>query len=95
MVFEWLGVEQQTPTRTSIRNWLQRLGIADLQQPPQPNEDLVVMLDHSNQIGTEKVLVALGVNASALPEPGKSLKHEDVRVLEVKPGNQWKTANME
>jgi len=95
LFFDWLGVEQGTPTRTSIRNWLQRLGIAEMQQPLQPNEDLVVMVDHSNQIGTEKVLVALGVNASALPESGKSLNHEDVRVLEVKPGSQWKTENME
>ncbi len=95
LVFDWLGVPQETPTRTAIRNWLQRLGIAELRQPLQPNEDLVIMVDHSNQIGTEKVMVALGVDASALPEPGKALTHEHVRVLEVKPGNQWKTENME
>ena len=95
LFFDWLGVRQNTPTRTSIRNWLQRLGIAELKQPLKSNEDLVVMVDHSNQIGTEKVLVALGVNTSALPEPGKALKHEDVRVLAVKPGSQWKTENME
>ncbi len=40
-------------------------------------------------------MVALGVNASELPEPGKALTHENVRVLEVKPGSQWKTENME
>jgi len=95
LFFDWLGVEQSTPTRTSIRNWLQRLGIAELQQPLKSNEDLVIMVDHSNQIGTEKVLVALGVNSSALPKPGSALKHGDVRVLEVKPGSQWKTENME
>jgi len=37
----------------------------------------------------------LGVNASELPEPGTALTHENVRVLEVKPGSQWKTNNME
>ena len=97
LFFDWLGIAQETPTptRTSIRNWLQRLGVAELQQPLQPHEDLVIMADHSNQIGTEKVLVALGVNASALPEPGTALTHADVRVLEVQPGSQWKTANMQ
>lgn len=95
LVFDWLDVEQDIPTRTAIRNWLQRLGIAELQQPLQPHEDLVIMVDHSNQIGTEKVLLALGVNASTLPEPGKALTYEDVRVLEVKPGSPWKTENME
>ncbi len=95
LFFDWLGIVQDTPTRNTIRNWLQRLGIAELQQPLKPHEDLVIMVDHSNQIGTEKVLVALGVNASALPAAGETLKHADVRVLEVKPGSQWKTANME
>jgi hypothetical protein len=95
LFFRWLGVEQKIPTRTTIRSWLQRLGVAELKQPLQPQEDLVVMLDHSNQIGTEKVLVALAVNASALPEPGTALAHEHVRVLEVKAGRCWKTADME
>jgi hypothetical protein len=94
LFFEWLGVDQKTPTRNSIRNWLQRLGIAELQQPLGPNEDLVILVDHSMQIGPEKVMVALGVNTSELPEPGQSLTHEHVRVLEVKPGSQWKTEDM-
>ncbi|MEK6234826.1 MAG: SlyX family protein [Planctomycetales bacterium] len=94
LVFDWLGVRRKTPSRTSIRNWLQRLGIAELQQPPAPNQDLVIMVDHSNQIGTEKVMVALGVNASELPESGTALTHEHVRVLEVKPGGPWKTEDM-
>jgi len=98
LFFDWLGIRQDTPTRTSIRNWLQRLGIAELQQKSDkyiPRDDLVFMVDHSNQTGTEKVLLVLGVNASELPESGTALKHEDVRVLEVKPGDQWKTTNMQ
>ena len=35
------------------------------------------------------------MNAVAMPERGKALTHEDVRVLEVKPGDIWKTADME
>lgn len=95
LFFKWLHVDQAIPTRTAIRTWLQRLGIAEMQQPLASNEDLVILVDHSNQIGTEKVLVALGVNASALPEPGEALNHQHVRVLEVKLGSQWKTEDME
>ena len=76
LFFKWLGLDRKTPTRNSIRNWLQRLGIAELQQPPGPHEDLVIMVDHSMQIGTEKVMVAVGVTASKLPEPGQALTHE-------------------
>ena len=94
LFFEWLDVDQNTPTRNAIRNWLQRLGIAELQRAPGPHEDLVILVDHSMQMGTEKVMVALGVTAAELPEPGTALTHEHVRVLEVKPGSQWKTDDM-
>jgi hypothetical protein len=93
--FRWLGLERAIPSRTSIRNWLQRLGIDEMRQPLDASESLVVMVDHSNQIGTEKVMLILGLNAAAMPEPGKALTHQDVRVLEVKPGDSWKTADME
>jgi len=93
--FQWLDLKQRTPSRNSIRNWLQRLGVAELQRPYPDSEDLVVMVDHSIQIGTEKVMVALGVNASAMPARGEALKHQDVRVLEVKPSSQWKTEDMQ
>lgn len=95
LFFEWLGLKRKTPSRTSIRNWLQRLGIAKLNEPLGDHEDLIIMADHSNQIGTEKVLAVLGVNTSALPEPGQALQHRHVRVLEVKPGSQWKTVDMQ
>lgn len=95
LFFEWLKLDQQSPTHPTIRSWLQRLGIAELKQPLEPGEDLVIMVDHSNQIGKEKVLVALGVKSSLLPKSGKTLKHEDVRVLEMKPGEQWNTEKME
>jgi len=93
--FQWLGIDRAIPGRTSIRNWLQRLGIDEMKQPLDFSESLVIMVDHSNQIGTEKVMLALGVNAAAMPEPGNALTHEHLRVLEVKPGDSWKTADME
>lgn len=93
--FQWLGIDRAIPGRTSIRNWLQRLGIDEMKQPLDSSESLVILVDHSNQIGTEKVLLVLGVNAAAMPEPGKALTHENVRVLEIKPGDSWKTADME
>jgi hypothetical protein len=93
--FQWLGLIQRTPTRTSIRNWLQRLGIAKMKDPLEGNEDLVFMADHSNQIGTEKILAVLGVKTSAMPEPGQALQHQHVRVLDLKPSSQCKTEDMQ
>lgn len=93
--FQWLDVDRAIPGRTSIRNWFQRLGIDEMNQPLDSSESLVMMVDHSSQIGTEKVMLVLGVNAAAMPEPGRALTHGNVRVLEVKPGESWKTADME
>lgn len=95
LFFKWLNVPGRTPTRTAIRSWLQRLGIDELNQPLDANEEVVVLVDHSNQIGTEKVLAVLGVNTSELPEQGETLTHQHVRVLQLKPGSQWKTEDME
>jgi len=94
IVWEWLGVDTKVPCWTSIRNGLQRLGVAALTKPVERAEDWIWLADHSNQIGPEKVLVVLGVRASKLPEPGETLKHEDVRLLAVQPGTSWKTADV-
>jgi len=94
IVWEWLGVQQPIPDWTTIRTWLQRAGIAALDEPMEPVDDWIWMADHSNQIGPEKALVVLGVRASQLPPPGETLKHEDVRLLTVQPGTAWKRENM-
>lgn len=94
IVFAWLGVQQKVPHYTAVRTWLQRLGLAALSEPLEPADDWVWMADHSNQIGPEKVLLILGVQASQLPPPGEPLRHEHVRILELQPGVSWKRADM-
>lgn len=66
-----------------------------MKEPLGEDEDLVFMADHSNQIGTEKVLAVLGVTVSSMPAPGQALQHQHVRVLDVKPSSQCKTEDMQ
>jgi hypothetical protein len=94
IMFEWLEIEQKTPHYTSIRHWMQRVGVAELNKPLEPGDDWVWIVDHSNQIGAEKVLVVLGVRASRLPPPGTALKHEDVRLLALRSSTSWKREDM-
>ncbi len=94
LVWEWLGVEAKAPHWTAVRGWLQRLGIALLEEPVERGEDWIWMADHSNQIGAEKVLAILGVRASQLPPPGTPLRHADLRVLKLQPGKSWKREDM-
>lgn len=71
-----------------------RLGVAAVEEPVEQADDWIWMVDHSNQIGPEKVLCILGVRASLLPPPGTPLKHKDMRVLAVQPGTKWKREDM-
>lgn len=88
--FTWMDLDQQVPHHTTIRGWMQRLGVAVMQEPLEPADDRIWMADHSNQIGQEKILVVLTVRASQMPPPGTALRMADMRVLAVRPGKSWK-----
>jgi hypothetical protein len=90
MIFDWLGIDAKVPSWDSMRCWSCRVGIAKLQEPVEEADDWIWMADHSNQIGTEKVLQILGIRASRLPSPGQTLRLQDMRVLAVVPGTHWK-----
>ena len=95
IMMAYLEVEQKTPHPTTIRGWLMRWGIASTPTSLEPADDWIWMADHSNQIGQEQVLVVMAVRAAHLPEPGETLKHQDMRVLCVQPGVSWKQQDME
>ena len=88
------GISDKIPHWTTIRTWVQRIGVAAIDLPLETADDWVWMADHSCQIGNDKVLVVLAVRASKMPPPGTALKHEDLHVLTVQPGTQWKTEDV-
>jgi DNA-binding transcriptional MerR regulator len=89
IVFDWLGVETTIPSYQTIRGWMQRIGL-DRMQHAKKIPGGVWLADHTNQIGKEKVLVVLRVRDSKLPRRGVALRHQDVEVLAVVPGEAWK-----
>lgn len=90
IIFQWLQIKTEIPTWDSMRSWACRVGIAELEKPVQASDDWIWMADHSNQIGKEKVLQIIGIRASELPPRGSTLRHEDMTVLAVVPGTDWK-----
>jgi hypothetical protein len=94
MFLDWLQVDTKLPDWTAVRTWIQRVGVAAIRRPIEQADDWVLLADHSNQIGTEKVLAILGVRASKMPPPGQALKHDDVRLMMLKPGTSWKREDM-
>jgi len=90
ILLNWLSIPARIPCWTSVRQWLCRMGVDELTHSRERHEDWIWLADHSNQIGKEKVLTILGIRQCDLPPRGQTLRHEDVRVLAVVPGTQWK-----
>ena len=86
IIFRWLGVQERIPTYQTIRGWMQRIGL-DRMQNAQKIAGGVWLTDHTNQIGKEKVLTVLRVRKF---RPGVPLRHKDVEVVALVPGQQWK-----
>ena len=77
-----------TPSWSSGRLWLLRLGCYKLSRPKEQAEDWVWIADHTVQIGQEKCLVIVGVRLSALADRDHCLSHEDVEPLTLLPVKQ-------
>jgi hypothetical protein len=89
VVFDWLGVEVKIPRYQTIRLWMQRIGLDRMENAKKAGGG-AWLTDHTNQIGREKVLVVLRVPDDQLPRRGIPLRHQDVEVLAVVPGEEWK-----
>jgi hypothetical protein len=84
-----LGLGLATPTWTTGRLWLLRLGHAMRTAALARADDWAWLVDHSVQIGQDKCLVILGIRLSDLPRRGQSLRHEDMELIELMPGKDW------
>ena len=88
IVFKWLRIDAEVPSFSSMRIWMCRAGIAQLQMP-MVGDDVIWFSDHSNQIGQEKILQIIAIRASDLPQPGETLSLDKMRVLATIPGISW------
>jgi hypothetical protein len=88
-VSEALGLALPVPHWTTGRLWLLRLGHAVRTAKLEQADDWAWLVDHSVQIGREKCLVILGIRLADLPEPGQSLRHHDLELIELLPAKSW------
>jgi hypothetical protein len=76
--------QEATPSFWTIRFWLLRLGLYELQRPKPQASDWVFIVDATIAVGQHKALVILGVRLTQLRERGFSLGHQDVVALGLK-----------
>jgi len=84
-VLSFLQLPLPTPSWSTGRLWLLRLGYHKLTCPKERADDWVWIVDHTVQLGREKCLVILGIRLSALPPAGQCLRHADVEPIELLP----------
>lgn len=90
VVVSALNLPVKIPSHDAIRNWTCRLGVGELQDTFDKDQDVLWMADHSSQIGSEKVLLIIGIAVEDLPKRGETLSLEKVKVLAIVPGERWK-----
>ena len=85
--FELYRKDQQksTPSFSSIRKWLGRIGLYELERKKEYRTDWIFIVDLTLELGAEKGLVVLGVSQQKLVEQvlpsQRGLAHQDVEVL--------------
>lgn len=82
------------PNRNSIENWVKKSGLAVYREPGQviPSADYAMILDESMMIGSEKMLLTLGVKATKTDDT--PVGHRDVEVLGISVKPSWNSQHI-
>jgi len=74
-----------TPTASTLRDWLLRLGCARLSQPLPRDRPWAWLIDHTLQIGAEKLLVIAGCLLDEVPFGQRPLQLSDLTLIALVP----------
>ena len=70
-----------TPCATTIRSWVLRLGYASLTCPLPHDRPWIWLIDHTLQIGSQKLFVIVGVPLDAVPFGVRPLQSSDLHLI--------------
>ena len=77
-----LGGEQEVPSPTSVRSWLLRIGLYQLQRPLEKAGDWVWIVDHTVQIGELKCMIIVGFRLGVWQQrEDRTLTYADVELI--------------
>jgi len=79
------GVGPWSPSWSSTRLWLLRLGYYKVTRPKEEGRDWVWIVAQVVQTGQEKCLLIVGIRLRALPAEGEYLTHADVEPIVISP----------
>lgn len=83
--WSWWADGGSVGTYYSVRLWLLRLGLYQLNRPKEQAGDWMWILDHTMQLGERKCLIIVGLRQSAWDAGDRCLSHEDVQLIDLVP----------
>ena len=86
---ELLNWDLDIPCHNSIENWVKKSGLSIYKEPKNKNRtegDYALVVDESMMIGSQKILLTLGMKAE---HEGSPLSHGDVEVLGMSVRQSW------
>ena len=81
----WCGIDTRVASYYSVRLWLLRLGLYQLNRSKEQADDWIWIVDHTVQMGQRKCLIIVGVRQSAWDAKDRVLSHEDVELIDLEP----------
>ena len=75
---------KRTPSINSGKLWMLKLGYYNLTKKQTIADDWIYIIDHSIQMGKEKLLLIIGIRAKDLPK-NRALKYEDTEIIDLQP----------
>ena len=85
MHWKWCGLDVLAASYSSVRLWLLRLGLYQLNRPKARADDWMWIMDHTMQLGERKCLIIVGIRQSAWNGQQRVLGHEDVELIDLVP----------
>jgi hypothetical protein len=78
----------QDPTNSTIMNWVKKLGLYQLEKAKEKADDWIIILDHSIQLGQDKLFVVLGIRESTI-DFSRPLQYQDLTCLLITSKVKW------
>ncbi len=83
-----LNLKVRKPSHTTIMNWVHKVGLYQLSRKKRKADDWVIVLDHSIQLGCEKLFVVLGIRESEI-DFTRPLRFQDLEPLALVAKDKW------
>jgi len=83
-----INLKVRKPSHTTVMSWVHKIGLYQLSRKKTKADDWVILLDHSIQLGREKLFVVLGIRESEI-DFTRPLRFQDLEPLLLVAKEKW------